>query len=73
MANKTRKIRKTRKSRVGKKKGGSNQLTVGELREALEGVPDNATVWCVSYPSGYKSYGADYDAKDNEFNIDFNG
>ena len=74
MPNKTRKYKsrrnKNRKNRIGKQKGGT-QLTVGELKQALEGVPENTPVWCVSFPSGYKAYGASYDQAENEFIIDF--
>ncbi len=67
MSNKTRRNKnKSRKFKVGKKKGGE-RFTVGELRQALQGVADDMPVYYGSDPSVHeadsarvqKLYGAD--------------
>jgi hypothetical protein len=48
---------KAKKTKVAKQRGGQ-QLTVGELKAALNGVDDNMKVMCVSDASGYDATGA---------------
>jgi len=63
MPSKTRRNKnKSRKFKIGKKKGGVNDdaplFTVGELRQALQGVADDMPVYYGSHPSVHEANGA---------------
>ena len=59
MPSKTRRNKnKSRKFKIGKKKGGvgdNARFTVGELRQSLQGVADDMPVYCGSHPSVYEA------------------
>ncbi len=63
MPSKTRKT-KSRKSRSGKKRGGGG-MTVGKLRDALNGVDDDLPVTWFDYPSGSDVAGAEVVTNEN--------
>ena len=66
---------KSRKNKIGKKRGGKSNnnntggLTVGELRETMKELPDETFIEFFDYPQATRIFSAEYNKNDKVLSL----